>query len=501
MLNKKLLRAFYMLVYILLISFIVSGLSNLYGYLNTGADRSRLMLAEVKETDQYIPGMKWDTMQNVGRYLDKESLSAIQEDFVDALYTKHVAYKLNTKRGVDTYFTKSSKKNIYEIIDYNKKNNVRTDETTLTHNIDVHLFSEDGILIAFKDKDVHEYKRIYQNDSLVLETEELVDYEFVMMLEDGFWRIRHMVKQNAKDFHFEPPTHNAKLDIKGINYYPKEHPWNMYGANFDKDAINTDFKILANAGLNTLRVFVPYNTFGRANVYEEILDQLVEMMDIAQKHNLKVIVTLFDFYGNYDVYDWTLNQRHVEIIAGKLKEHPALLAWDIKNEPDLDMPTRGTKTVTAWLKNMIRFIKMIDPNTPVTIGWSNAEAAKILKDQVDFVSFHFYIDLNLFEETYLKLKKEVGDKQVVVGEFGLSSYDGFWYLNGNDENDQANYHKTIQEYFKKYDLGFASWTMYDFKEVPNAVLGWKPWLKNLQKRYGFIDEKGNKKPAFKYIVN
>ena len=490
-----------MLTYILIISFVVSGLSSLYGYLNTGADRSRLMLSEVKKTKQYIPGMKWDTLQNVGRFMDDESLATIQEDFVDAFYTKHVAYKLNTKRGVDTYFTQSAKKNIYEIIEYNKKNNIHTDETTLNHDISIYFFSEDGTLLALNDKNVHEYKRVYQNDSLVLETEELADYRCVMMLEDGFWRIRHLVKESTRDFNFEPPVHGKKLNIKGMNYYPKEHPWDMYGENFDKDIVDADFKILANAGLNTLRVFVPYDTFGRANVYEERLEQLIEMMDLAHKHNLKVIVTLFDFYGNYDVYDWTLNQRHVEIIVGVLQNHPALMAWDIKNEPDLDMPTRGTKTVTAWLKNMIRYIKTIDSNTPVTIGWSDAEAATILKDKVDFVSFHFYIDLNLFEETYLKLKQEVGDKQVVVGEFGLSSYDGFWYLNGNDENDQANYHKTIQEHFKKYDIGFVSWTMYDFKEVPNAVLGWKPWLKNLQKRYGFIDEEGNKKPAFKYIVN
>lgn len=34
---------------------------------------------------------------------------------------------------------------------------------------------------------------------------------------------------------------------------------------------------------------------------------------------LKVIVTLFDFYGDYSVLDWTLNQRHAETIVAALK--------------------------------------------------------------------------------------------------------------------------------------------------------------------------------------
>ena len=95
-----------------------------------------------------------------------------------------------------------------------------------------------------------------------------------------------------------------------------------------------------------------------------------------------MVVTLFDFYGNYDVLDWTLNHRHVDIIVSRFKNHNAILAWDVKNEPNLDFDARGKRTVISWLEHLIMLIKSIDKNHAVTIGWSDTDSANILKDKV-----------------------------------------------------------------------------------------------------------------------
>ena len=81
----------------------------------------------------------------------------------------------------------------------------------------------------------------------------------------------------------------------------------------------------------------------------------------------------------------------------------------------------------------------------------------------------------------------------------MSSYNGFWDPFGNSNKDQANYHKKAQEIIAKTDLQFMSWTLYDFTNVPKQVAGSIPWRKNAQKKYGFIDENGAVKSAFKYI--
>ena len=128
-------------------------------------------------------------------------------------------------------------------------------------------------------------------------------------------------------------------EIKGINYYPQQHPWAMFDENFDPQQIETDFSRINTMGLNSVRIFVPYSDFGGANVQEAKLSRLLKVLDLAKSQNLKVLVTLFDFYGNYELEDWTLTHRHAEIIVNSLKNHHALLGWDIKNEPDLDFKT------------------------------------------------------------------------------------------------------------------------------------------------------------------
>lgn len=210
-------------------------------------------------------------------------------------------------------------------------------------------------------------------------------------------------------------------------------------------------------------------------------------------------MTLFDFYGDYSVLNWTLNQRHAEAIVSHLKDHNALLAWDIKNEPNLDFDSRGQDLVVSWLDNMIDLVKSVDDENPVTIGWSNTQSASILKDKVDFVSFHYYEDLKNLDEAIKSLKQGIPNKPLVMQEFGMSSYSGLWKPFGSSEEKQADYHKKAQEIIADNNLQFMSWTLYDFNKIPKEVVGRLPWRKNIQKRFGFINRSGIKKGAFKYI--
>jgi endo-1,4-beta-mannosidase len=150
---------------------------------------------------------------------------------------------------------------------------------------------------------------------------------------------------------------------------------------------------------------------------------------------------------------------------------------------------------------MIILIKNIDKKHPITIGWSNTQSATLLKDKVDIVSFHYYEDLAQFENEYLKLKEEIKDKPIILQEFGLSSYGGFWRPFVGSEEKQANYYKEIQKIMTKNAIPFMSWTLYDFDVVPKEVLGRLPWRTNPQKKFGFINNKGEKKLSYKYISN
>ena len=335
----------------------------------------------------------------------------------------------------------------------------------------------------------------------MLETTEISAFKIILLLEDGFWRIRHLVKENSETFkQINKRVITDSLNIKGINYYPKATPWDMFGDKFDIDTVSKDFKIIKNAGLNTVRIFVQYEDFGKADVNPEKLEKLKQTLDIAEDNNLKVVLTLFDFYGDYSVLNWTLNQRQAEKIVSMFKDHNALLAWDIKNEPNLDFESRGQDLVVAWLYQMIDLVKSIDDTHPVTIGWSNPKSASILKDKVDFVSFHYYEDLDKLDNAVKTLKTLIPNKPLVLQEFGVSSYNGFWKPFGSTEEDQANYYKKAQEIIAENNLQYMSWTLYDFAEIPKEVVGRLPWRKEAQKHFGFISENGERKASFKFIV-
>ena len=502
--NKNILRSLLILSFIALNALIIFGISALFTYLNTGADRSKMLHTEIKKVDQYLPKMDWASLKNEGRPISEQTLIEIENDYLDAWYVKHIAYKTNQKAGIKDYYTENARKNIYQYVDLNKKENVTVESTTLNHNPTLEFYSEDGQLAVLTDENVKEYKRIYKENNLILEANESATYKVILLLEDGFWRIRHMVKEDiiksdTIDVNKVSDFNETYQNLKGINYYPQKTPWDMFGDKFDIDVISKDLKLISKTGLNSIRIFVPYEDFGKAHVKPEKLEKLKQVMDAADSNQLKVMVTLFDFYGDYSVLDWTLNQRHAETIVSQFKNHNALLAWDIKNEPNLDFESRKETKVISWLKHMIQLVKSIDQNHPVTIGWSDAESANILKDELDFISFHYYQKIDNLESIYQSLKTEIPTKPVVITEFGKSSYSGLWNLYSGSEKDQADYYQTIQNIFSKNNMSFMSWTLYDFSEIPKEVVGRLPWRKEAQKHFGFISENGETKPAFKYI--
>jgi hypothetical protein len=499
-LNKNIIRSILIASYILIIVIIISGISLLFAYLNTGADRSSMLHTKLEKIEQYIPEVTWAPLNNEGRPMDELILNKIENDYLDAWYVKHVAYKTNTTLGIKDYYTDNARNNIFAFIALNIKEEVTVESTTLNHHPTLEFFSEDGHLAVITDKDVIEYKRVFKAGKLILETTEKSTYKIIFLLEDGFWRIRHFVKEKSENFKSEPNLRVAKnINIKGINYYPQATPWDMFGDAFLKSTISNDFKIIKNSGLNSIRVFVQYDDFGKADIDKEKLEKLRLTLDAAEENGLKVVVTLFDFYGDYSVLNWTLNMHHAKTIISGLKDHKAIIAWDIKNEPNLDFDSRGKVNVISWLDNMIDLVKSIDPNHAVTIGWSNVQSALILEDKVDFVSFHYYEDIETLDFAIENLKKEVGKKPIVLQEFGMSSYTGIWKPFGSSEEDQANYHKKAQDIIAAHNLQFMSWTLYDFEIIPQEVVGRLPWRKNAQKQFGFIDISGTKKAAFKFI--
>ncbi|MBD1259658.1 cellulase family glycosylhydrolase [Maribacter polysiphoniae] len=505
-LNKNIYRAGLILSFLGVNALLLFGISSVLSYLNTGADKSSILHVESAFEDIYLPKITWTNVANEGRPMEAQNLKKIEEDYLSAWHVRNQAYANNDPYGIADYFTDSMRVKIYRIIDHNKANGTHLKTTSLEHHPELNFYSADGKLVVFTDNHVQTYTEIYKDQKLVTKQNHTSSFKIMMLLEDGFWRIRHMKEvpvNTEKSMEKITPLQEeypAISNCKGVNYYPKDSPWDMFGANYQENTIADDFQTIRDMGLNTIRIFVPYKDFGKANMDLGKLDKLRSTLDLAVAHKLQVVVTLFDFYGDYSIQDWTLTNRHAEQIVTTFKDHDGILAWDIKNEPDLDFESRGKEKVLAWLQQMAGNIKRWDHGHPVTIGWSCPEAAIQLNDHVDFVSFHYYREVSDFNQAYQKVRQAIPNKILVLQEYGYSSYSGIWNIFNGSEERQAEYYKKMQVTLKNENLPYLFWTMHDFDHIPTGVVGRLPWRKQRQKYFGFMDIEGKQKAAFKYLT-
>jgi endo-1,4-beta-mannosidase len=206
--------------------------------------------------------------------------------------------------------------------------------------------------------------------------------------------------------------------------------------------------------------------------------------------------------GDYHLLNFTGTNKQLEILLTKFKNHEAILAWDLKNEPDLDYKYHDADDVQEWLKFTIKKAKSYDPNHLMTIGWAYPENADFMNNEVDFVSFHSYKSPEELANGIDVLSKKVSNKPLVLEEFGLSTYKGIWSPSGADEQEQAAYFAKVKTVLKqKGNIPFMVWTLYDFTEIPENVVGKLPWNRQPQTGFGLITAEGKIKIGAKVLAN
>lgn len=276
--------------------------------------------------------------------------------------------------------------------------------------------------------------------------------------------------------------------VKGANvgfgrYLRTGNRWQMY-YDFHPDLIEQELIFLKHSlGINTLRIWLPepetfaaemqyrgaspnwFNSNGSINpIYR---DRLIQILDLCDLHQLKVQLIINGPY--LPKYTDTINHEYVPLgsdletfwyqyvdsLVPSLKDHPAILSYEILNESLINWPVNGESS--SWLEpkilsfttRMLRRIRTLDSNHlftsseliyPVTSQyqskwWYPAAEYAILPDvdnlnngqpyslysQVDYLSPHLYSN-NIGGETNLdNTLREIrlrSQKPIILGEFG-----------------------------------------------------------------------------------
>lgn len=474
-------------------------IGRLLHYFNTGTEPGDALNLSPNIILEHTPKIEWlepdpRIQENLGQ--NKFLIKEIEENYINSWYLLNLSIKNGKPISLEDNFSEIPRSSIaLASSSFENEPSFEVRRADLSHTLRLNWMAPDLQICAFEDYGVNLIKRVVDKKSndIISEQELIMDFQVVMTLEDGRWRIRHIVADTIQPLNTDTLARTGREgylteieNVQGVNYYPRETPWHDFWSSYNDTIISTDFRLIDSLGFNTVRVFIPYEHFGKGNVKISEVEKLQNLLDIAEESGLQVIVTLFDFLYYFDVMSYPAIDRQLEIIADSIKNKPALLAWDIKNEPDLDFEHYGKDRVKRWLDFVITRLREYDQNTPITIGWLDPLAAPEYHEVVDFVSFHYYEKPENFLSNLHELRDSIdGEKSILIEELGLSTFN--LLIAGNSENDQARYYEEMLDAISSdIHTSFALWTLYDFEDIPNQVVGPLPWKKIPQKAYGLI---------------
>jgi len=298
---------------------------------------------------------------------------------------------------------------------------------------------------------------------------------------------------------------NTRFDIHGVNYYPKDFAWDHFWINYPSilPQIDRELDLARDIGINTVRFFLPYKLFNRQQQNRVYLDYLQDFVNRRlQPRNMVAIATLFDFYTQgslapYSQTDYSASQEHINTIINTLGvTNTTILGWDIKNEIDRDYAHFDQDSVKSWATTMISSTRQIDRNHLITIGFYGVEEGTLCYDSsitnaqvynsniaaefaslVDFVSMHYFLSERCFENDLKTLQTKIGNKPIVLEEFGLHSLADpavSCQVAPNDEQcddphterEQVAYYNALLSLGEAYGVaGTLFWSLTDFSYI------------------------------------
>ncbi|HEX5690956.1 MAG TPA: cellulase family glycosylhydrolase, partial [Roseiflexaceae bacterium] len=443
---------------------VISGAANLLAYFQQGADpASALNIVPNVPPDLHVR-LSWrESQRDTGRQIEPFTRSQIEASYLRAWLQWNFSYLKREPYGLKTYFAGPALAAAGDAVRQATAQGLRVDQVDTAHELELQFYSADGAIVAFTDHDALVAQLIRDpSGAVVYAGETRADYDVVMLLEDGNWRVRHWVRRDADNpiaqrLPLPPPARKGFVTVEGkqlmldgrpfpvagLNYYPRNTPWDRFWANYSTAETDRDFTLIRALGLNSVRTFIPFEQFGGPKVDPAMLDKLEDFLDRADANGLKVLLTLFDFRTDYQLLLWAQSDRHLETLLTRFRDHPAILAWDMKNEPNNDYGSNGAETVDAWLAHTARLAHIYAPNHLITIGWLSPTAASNLADEVDFISFHFFAPADELAGGYATLRAAEPDRAIVMSEFGLPTWNSFLFPNGHTEAEQAVYYADI----------------------------------------------------------
>jgi hypothetical protein len=318
---------------------------------------------------------------------------------------------------------------------------------------------------------------------------------------------------------------------------------------WDAAIVNHDLARLADLGIKTLRVFplwpdfqpihqlrsfhmkpqeirlgedpLPDDEPGRSGINPTALAHLVELADLAAAHGQKLIVGLVTGWMSSrlfvppaldglnpitDARSMMWQARMVKALVTRLREHPAITAWDLGNECNCMGPA-SREEAWRWTQTISDAIRSADPTRPVISGMHSlpADPSKpwSIRDQgelTDLLTIHPYpsftphCDLDelgtirscMHSTAEARLYADLSGKPCLVEEIG-----SLGPMFGSSERAASYIRACLLSLWAHDGHGLLWWCAHDQDHLAHAPYDWNA----VERELGLLDGNGRPKPA------
>lgn len=289
------------------------------------------------------------------------------------------------------------------------------------------------------------------------------------------------------------------VQIKGVNYYPQGRPWVEMWSIWNAPQMERELRLGRDQlGINTVRILLPYDVSGDGHVDAKLINRIQQFLQIAGNLDMRVIITLFDFYNGFPEpgsQSEEKNFRYIQRLVGNFIGDERIMAWDLHNEPDhYPMWTEGNAPrVLMWLGRMADEVRRIDPNHLITVGmgqynnlWQPGPDGRRVIDYSDVISFHNYNAPDTARQID-EIQRRTS-KPILLEEFGWPSGPPCLFRDFNEAQQAAVYQEMLAAAEGRI-AGVIAWTLRDYDAGP--TMRWD----TREEHYGLFRPDDSLKPA------
>jgi len=323
--------------------------------------------------------------------------------------------------------------------------------------------------------------------------------------------------------------------LLGVNYWPRAKAMGWW-ADFDPGEVREELAMIRDLGIGVVRVFLLWESFQpRPDAVEaSALRDLAIVGDLALDAGLQLEPTFFTGHmsGPNWAPDWMLDVSRpkrtggrqivnlarpesaahdvldpyatpfvldaerllLRTVCGALRDHPAIWAWSLGNEPDLFARPATAEAGRAWMADMTATVHDVDSAHPVLIGLHAASLHEDVGLRVDHAAAETDISVMHGYSIYDPLAREPLDpdlvpftaaltaalagRPILFEEMGVNTHAPDWPSHWEElatwdggsraayfasEHDAANYYAAVLERLHRDGaLGAFAWCFGDY---------------------------------------